>query len=56
MTYGTDQNAAAIMYAETGSLRRLSGEIRRSPDLDPSLQIISGNNLSCSISGWGLTA
>ena len=30
LTYATDQNAAAIMYAETGSLRRLSGEIRRS--------------------------
>ena len=45
LTYATDENAAAIMYAETGSLRRLRSEIRRSPDFDPSLQMISGNNL-----------
>jgi hypothetical protein len=45
LTYATDENAAAIMYAETGSLRRLRSEIRRSPDFDPSLQMISGNSL-----------
>jgi hypothetical protein len=45
LTYATDENAATIMYAETGSLRRLRSEIRRSPDFDPSLQMISGNSL-----------
>jgi hypothetical protein len=45
LTYATDENAAAIMYAETGSLRRLRSEIRRSPDFDPRLQMISGNSL-----------
>ena len=45
LTYATDENAAAIMYAETGSLRRLRSEIRRSPDFDPALQIISGQSL-----------
>ena len=45
LTYATDENAAAIMYAETGSLRRLRSEIRRSPDFDPSLQMITGNSL-----------
>ncbi len=45
LTYATDESAAAIMYAETGSLRRLRSEIRRSPDFDPSLQMISGNSL-----------
>src|ERR1700728_2268520 len=45
LTYATDENAAAIMYAETGSLRRLRAEIRRSPDFDPGLQMISGNTL-----------
>lgn len=45
LTYATDENAAAIMYAETGSLRRLRSEIRRSPDFDPALQMISGNSL-----------
>jgi len=45
LTYATDENAAAIMYAETGSLRRLRSEIRRSPDFDSSLQMISGNSL-----------
>ena len=45
LTYATDENAAAIMYAETGSLRRLRAEIRRSPDFDPDLQMISGNSL-----------
>ncbi|HEY6492194.1 MAG TPA: hypothetical protein VIZ43_02905 [Trebonia sp.] len=45
LTYATDEDAAAIMYAETGSLRRLRSEIRRSPDYDPSLQMISGQSL-----------
>jgi hypothetical protein len=45
LTYATDENAAAIMYAETGSLRRLRSEIRRSPNFDPALQMISGNSL-----------
>jgi hypothetical protein len=45
LTYATDENAAAIMYAETGSLRRLRSQIRRSPDFDPNLQMISGNRL-----------
>lgn len=35
LTYATDKSAAAIMYAEAGSLRRLRSEIRRSPDFDP---------------------
>ena len=45
LTYATDENAAAIMYAETGSLRRLRSEIRRSQDYDMSLQMISGHSL-----------
>jgi len=45
LTYATDEDAAAIMYAETGSLRRLRSEIRRSPDYDPSLQMITGQSL-----------
>lgn len=45
LTYATDENAAAIMYAETGSLRRLRAEIRRSPGFDPALEMISGNSL-----------
>lgn len=45
LTYATDDNAAAIMYAETGSLRELRSQIRRSPDSDPSLQMISGQSL-----------
>jgi hypothetical protein len=45
LTYATDPDAAVIMYAETGSLRRLRSEIRRSPDFDPSLQMVSGNSL-----------
>jgi hypothetical protein len=45
LTYATDENAARIMYAETGSLRRLRSEIRRSPDFDPALQMISGPSL-----------
>jgi hypothetical protein len=45
LTYATDENAAAIMYAETGSLRRLRSEIRRTPDFDPALQMISGRSL-----------
>jgi hypothetical protein len=45
LTYATDENAAAIMYAETGSLRELRSQIRRSPDSDPALQMISGQSL-----------
>ena len=45
LTYATDENAAAIMYAETGSLRELRSKIRRSPDFDPALQMISGQSL-----------
>jgi hypothetical protein len=45
LTYATDENAAAIMYAETGSLRELRTKIRRSPDFDPALQMISGQSL-----------
>jgi hypothetical protein len=45
LTYATDEDAAAIMYAEAGSLRRLRSEIRRSPDFDPSLEMISGQSL-----------
>jgi hypothetical protein len=45
VTYATDKDAAAIMYAETGSLRRLRSEIRRSPDFDPALEMISGHSL-----------
>jgi hypothetical protein len=45
LTYATDENAAAIMYAETGSLRELRSKIRRSPDFDPDLQMISGPSL-----------
>ncbi|HTU74767.1 MAG TPA: hypothetical protein VMG38_14730 [Trebonia sp.] len=45
LTYATDEDAAAIMYAETGSLRRLRSEIRRSPGFDPALEMISGQSL-----------
>ena len=45
LTYATDDDAAAIMYAEAGSLRRLRSEIRRRPDLDPALEMISGHSL-----------
>lgn len=45
LTYATDEDAAAIMYAETGSLRQLRSQIRRSPDFDPALQMISGHSL-----------
>jgi hypothetical protein len=45
LTYATDESAAAIMYAETGSLRRLRSEIRRSPETDPALEMISGQSL-----------
>jgi hypothetical protein len=45
LTYATDENAAVIMYAETGSLRELRSKIRRSPDFDPALQMISGQSL-----------
>jgi hypothetical protein len=45
LTFATDENAARIMYAETGSLRKLRSEIRRSPGFDPALEIISGPSL-----------
>jgi hypothetical protein len=45
LTYATDEDAAAIMYAETGSLRQLRSQIRRSPNFDPALQMISGQSL-----------
>jgi hypothetical protein len=45
LTYATDEDAAAIMYAETGSLRQLRSQIRRSADFDPALQMISGQSL-----------
>jgi hypothetical protein len=45
LTYATDEDAAAIMYAETGSLRQLRSQIRRSPEFDPRLQMISGQSL-----------
>lgn len=45
LTYATDDDAAAIMYAEAGSLRRLRSEIRRSPAFDPALEMISGQSL-----------
>jgi hypothetical protein len=45
LTYATDEDSAAIMYAETGSLRELRSKIRRSPDFDPGLQMFSGNCL-----------
>jgi hypothetical protein len=45
LTYATDENAAAIMYAETGSLKELRSQIRRTPDFDPALQMISGQSL-----------
>jgi hypothetical protein len=45
LTYATDETAAAIMYAETGSLRKLRSEIRRSPGFDPALEMISGQRL-----------
>lgn len=45
LTFATDEGAAAIMYAEAGSLRRLRSEIRRSPDFDPALEMISGQSL-----------
>ena len=50
LTYATDENAAAIMYAETGSLRQLRSEIRRSPGFDPALEMISGQDSSCTTS------
>jgi hypothetical protein len=45
LTYATDEDAAAIMYAETGSLRQLRSKIRRSPGFDPALEMISGQGL-----------
>jgi hypothetical protein len=44
-TYATDENAAQVMYAETGSLRQLRSQVRRSPESDPSLRMISGPSL-----------
>jgi hypothetical protein len=45
LTYATDESSAAIMYAETGSLRQLRSEIRRTPGFDPALEMISGQGL-----------
>ena len=45
LTFATDEGAAAIMYAEAGSLRRLRSEIRRAPDFDPALAMVSGQSL-----------
>jgi hypothetical protein len=45
LTYATDESAAKIMYAVSGSLRRLRSEIRRSPGFDPALEMISGQGL-----------
>jgi hypothetical protein len=45
LTYATDEDAAAIMYTETGSLRQLRSQIRRRPDFDCALQMISGRSL-----------
>jgi hypothetical protein len=45
LTYATDELAAKIMYSEAGSLRELRSEIRRSPSLDPALEMISGQSL-----------
>ncbi len=45
LTYATDEDAAATMYAEAGSLRKLRSEIRRRPDFDPALEMISGHSL-----------
>jgi hypothetical protein len=45
LTYATDASAAAIMYTEAGSLRKLRSEIRRSPDFDPALEMITGHSL-----------
>lgn len=44
-TYATDEDAARVMYLETGSLRALRSQIRRSPDFDSSLRMISGPSL-----------
>jgi hypothetical protein len=33
------------MYAEAGSLRKLRSEIRRAPEFDPALEMISGQSL-----------
>ena len=45
LTFATDEGAAAIMYAEAGSLRKLRSEIRRAPNFDPALEMISGQSL-----------
>lgn len=44
-TYATDEESSRVMYEETGSLRDLRSRIRRAPDHDPSLQMISGPGL-----------
>jgi hypothetical protein len=45
LTFATDESAAAIMYAEAGSLRQLRSEIRRTPGFDPALEMVSGQSL-----------
>ena len=45
LTFATDEGAARTMYAEAGSLRKLRSEIRRAPDFDPALEMISGHSL-----------
>jgi hypothetical protein len=35
LTYATDESAAKIMYAASGSLRRVQSRSRRSPGFDP---------------------
>lgn len=45
LSYATDEDAAAVMHAEAGNLPRLRSEIKRSPDFDPNLKIISGQSL-----------
>ncbi len=44
-TYATDEAAAKVMYLETGSLHELRSRIRRDPDADPTLRMISGDSL-----------
>lgn len=44
-TYATDEVQADIMYAETGSLKALRSQIRRAPQSEPALQMISGEAL-----------
>jgi hypothetical protein len=44
-TYATGEEAAQVMYSETGSLRDLRTRIRRSPDEDPTLRMVTGDSL-----------